>query len=175
MAFVFTLPMLVGYYLLGHYNNEYSFIKNITFAFKDGFREEVFYRAFLFGQLFRQVKLGFIPAVAINGLIFGVSHLYQAHDIGESIAVFAVTFAGSVWFAWLFVEWRNNIWLPIWLHTLMNFYWDLFSNDNTAMGGLLLNLPRMLTVAFSVYVTLKMTRKYFGSPVIDKTNLLRQN
>ena len=53
MAFIFTLPMLIGYYLLGHYNNDYSLLKNIIFAFKDGFREEIFYRAFLFGQLFQ--------------------------------------------------------------------------------------------------------------------------
>lgn len=174
IAFIFTLPMFIGYYLLGQYNNEYSLIKNICFAFKDGFREEIFYRAFLFGQLFRQVKLGFIPAVAINGLIFGVSHLYQANNVGDSLGVFAVTFSGAIWFAWLYIEWNYNIWLPIFLHTLMNLYWDLFSTDKTAVGGLLLNLPRILTIAISVYVTIKMTKKYFGRPKIDRTNLLRQ-
>lgn len=174
MAFIFTLPMLIGYYLLGHYKNEFSLVKNISFAFKDGFREELFYRAFLFGQLFRQVKLGFIPAVAINGLIFGISHLYQAQNIGESVGVFALTFAGAIWFAWLFVEWKNNIWLPIWLHTFMNLYWDLFSTDKTVIGGFVLNLPRILTIAISVYVTIKMTKKYFGSSTINRTNLLRQ-
>jgi membrane protease YdiL (CAAX protease family) len=174
MALIFTLPMLIGYYLLGHYNNEYSLIKNISFAFKDGFREEIFYRAFLFGQLFRQVKLGFIPAVAINGLIFGISHLYQAHNIGESVGVFAITFAGAIWFAWLFIEWDDNIWLPICMHTLMNLYWDLFSTDKTAMGGLLLNLPRILTIAISIYITIKMRKKHFGSLRIDRKNLFQQ-
>jgi len=173
MAFIFTLPMLIGYYLLGHYNHDYSFIKNISFAFKDGLREEIFYRAFLFGQLFRQVKLGFIPAVAINGLIFGISHLYQAHSLVESAGVFAVTFAGAIWFAWLYTEWNNNIWLPIWLHTFMNLYWDLFSNDQTALGGIMLNLPRVLTIAISVYVTLRLIKKHLGTPIINRANLLR--
>lgn len=172
IAFIFTLPMLIGYYLLGHYNNEFSLIKNIVFAFKDGFREEIFYRAFLFGQLFRQVKLGFIPAVTINGLIFGISHLYQAHSIVESLGVLTITFAGAIWFAWLFIEWRENIWLPIWLHTFMNLYWDLFSTEKTVIGGLLLNLPRILTIAISIYVTIKMVPKYFGFPQINRTNLL---
>ncbi len=168
IAFLFTLPMLIGYYFLGNYNNEFTLIKNIAFAFKDGFREEIFYRAFLFGQLFRQVKIGFIPAVAINGLIFGISHLYQAGNIFESFGVFAITFAGAVWFAWLFIKWGNNIWLPIWLHTFMNLYWDLFSTDKTAIGGLLLNLPRILTIALSVYFTIKLTKKYFGTPKIQE-------
>lgn len=158
MAFIFTLPMLIGYSLFGHYNNEFPLIKHISFAFKDGFREEIFYRAFLFGQLFRHVKVSFIKAVAINGLIFGISHLYQAHNFVESFVVFAVTFGGAVWFAWLFSKWRFNIWLPIGLHTLMNLYWDLFSTDKTAMGGLLLNLPRILTIVISVFVTIKMTK-----------------
>lgn len=173
IAFIFSLPMLIGYYLLGHYHNEYSLIKNIVFAFKDGFREEIFYRAFLFGQLFRNVKLGFIPAVAVNGLIFGISHLYQANNIGESIGVFGVTFAGAIWFAWLYIEWNDNLWVPIFLHALMNLYWDLFSTDKTAMGGFLLNLPRVLTIVISVYVTIKLARKYFGAPKINKMNLLK--
>jgi membrane protease YdiL (CAAX protease family) len=172
-AFIFTLPMLIGYYFLGHYNNEFSLIKNITFAFKDGFREEIFYRAFLFGQLFRQVKLGFIPSVAINGIIFGISHLYQAHSIGESAGVLAITFAGAIWFAWLFIEWKENIWLPIWLHTFMNLYWDLFSTDKTVIGGLLLNLPRIMTIVISIYGSIKMAPKKFGFLKINRTNLLQ--
>lgn len=172
-AFIFTLPMLVGYALLGHYNSSHSLIKNILFAFKDGFREEVFYRAFLFGQLFRQVKWGFLPAVGINGLIFGFSHLYQARNLAESVGIVTVTFAGAVWFAWLFIEWKANLWLPVFLHFFMNFYWDLFSTEQSALGGFALNLPRILTIALSVYLTLKIVRKS-GQPAINRYNLLKQ-
>lgn len=173
-AFIFTLPMLIGYYIIGQYNDEYSLLKNISFAFKDGFREEIFYRAFLFGQLFRQAKWGFIPAVALNGLIFGLSHLYQAHNFADSITVFAVTFAGAIWFAWIFTEWNDNLWIPIFMHFLMNLYWDLFSSENTAVGGLLLNLPRILTIAISIYITIKLTRRKSRQLKVNKTNLFRQ-
>lgn len=173
-GFLFTLPMFLGYYFIGNYNNDYPIFKNILFAFKDGFREEVFYRAFLFGQLFRQVKWGFIPSVAINGLIFGLSHLYQARNIGDSLGIFAVTFAGAIWFAWLFIEWKNNLWLPVFMHCFMNLSWDLFSTEKTAMGGFMLNLPRILTIAISVYVTIKITKTQNRKLEINKNNLLRQ-
>jgi uncharacterized protein len=172
-AFIFTLPMLIGYYLLGQYNNELTFVENLLKAFKDGFREEIFFRAFLFGQLFRQVKLGFIPAVVINGIIFGLVHIYQAHTIVESFGIFGITFAGAIWFAWLYIEWKENLWLPIFMHFFMNFYWHLFSTENSAMGGLMLNLPRILTIALSIYLTIKIIRKT-GKLTINKTNLMRQ-
>jgi len=173
-AFLFTLPMFVGYYLMGNYNNEYSLFKNILFSFKDGFREEIFYRAFLFGQLFRQAKWGFIPSVVMNALIFGFSHLYQANNISDSLGIFLVTFSGAVWFAWLFIEWKDNLWLPIFMHCFMNLSWDLFSTETTAMGGLMLNLPRILTIAVSVYVTLKWKKRQNVKLVINKRNLLKQ-
>ncbi|MFM2269120.1 MAG: hypothetical protein RL757_2561 [Bacteroidota bacterium] len=170
-AFLFTLPMLIGYALMGEYNNEFSLLENILKAFKDGFREEVYFRAFLFGQLFRHVKLGFLPAVVINGLIFGFLHLWQAHTLSESIGVVAITFAGAVWFAWLFVEWKGNLWLPIFMHFFMNFYWHLFSTEHSAVGGFMLNLPRILTIALSIYWTIKIIRKN-GNLIINRKNLI---
>jgi uncharacterized protein len=172
-AFLFTLPMLIGYYLLGNYNDEFSFLQNLLKALKDGFREEIFFRAFLFGQLFRHVKLGFLPAVVINGLIFGLLHIYQAHNLVDSIGIFAITFSGAIWFAWLFVEWKENLWLPIFVHFFMNFYWHIFSTEKTAMGRLMLNLPRIITIVLSIYVTIKIIRKN-GFLIINKTNFLNQ-
>jgi uncharacterized protein len=172
-AFLFTSPMLIGYFLMGEYNNEKTLLENILTAFKDGFREEIFYRAFLFGQLFRHVKLGFIPSVLINGLIFGLMHIYQAHSIAEGFGIFGITFMGAVWFAWLYIEWNENLWLPIFMHFFMNLFWHLFSTEHSALGGLMLNLPRILTIAFSIYFTIKMVRKT-GQLKINRANLVRQ-
>jgi uncharacterized protein len=172
-AFLFTLPMLVGYFLMGTHNQEQTFVENVVKAFKDGFREEIYFRAFLFGQLFRHVKFGFLPAVLVNGLIFGLLHIYQAHTLVEGISVFTVTFAGAVWFAWLFMEWKENLWLPIFMHFFMNLYWHLFSTENSAVGGLMLNLPRIVTIALSIYLTIKIVRKT-GQFRINRTNFIRQ-
>jgi membrane protease YdiL (CAAX protease family) len=165
--------MLICYYFLGDYNNDITFVDNVLKAFKDGFREEIFFRAFLFGQLFRHVKLGFIPAVVINGLIFGLLHIYQAHSVAESLGIFGITFAGAIWFAWLYMEWEENLWLPIFTHFFMNFYWHIFSTEASAMGGFMLNLPRTLTIALSIYLTIKIVRKT-RTRAINKTNLMTQ-
>ncbi len=169
-GFLITLPMLIGYAIMGKYNNENPLFENILRAFKDGFREEIFFRAFLFGQLFRYVKLGFLPAVAINGLIFGVLHIYQAENIAESIEIFLITFAGAIWFAWLFIEWKENLWIAIFLHFFMNFYWHIFSTENSALGGIWLNIPRIVTIALSIYFTIKMIKKR-GVNLLNKRNL----
>lgn len=158
-AFFFTLPMLIGYFIMGNFGGEDSIFRYMVFSFKDGFREEIFYRAFLFGQLFRHAKWKFLYAVFFNGLVFGLSHLYQAHDLMDSIGVFGITFAGAVWFAWLYKEWNYNLWLPIGMHFLMNFYWDIFHISNTAIGSFELNIPRVLTIAASVLFTIFSKRK----------------
>ena len=89
------------------------------------------------------------------------------------MGVFAITFAGAVWFAWLFIEWKENLWLPIFMHFFMNLYWHLFSTENSALGGLMLNLPRIITIALSIYLTIKIVRKT-GQLKINKTNFIRQ-
>ena len=173
VGFLFTLPMLIGYAVVGRYHHETSLLKIVTFSFKDGFREELFYRAFLFGQLFRHVGWGFFPAVAINGIIFGLSHLYQAHNLSESFGVFGITFGGSIWFAWLLTEWEDNLWVPVFLHFLMNLDWDLFGTDSTVVGDLAFNIPRILTVAASIYLTIKWKRSRSLPLRVKRTNMLR--
>jgi uncharacterized protein len=170
-GFLFTLPMLIGYFLLGKFNADQSVLENICRAFKDGFREEIFYRAFLFGQLFRQVKLGFLPAVFINAFIFGFMHLYQAHSMADSIGIFCITSMGAIWFAWLYIEWQENLWLPIFMHFFMNLYWHVFSTEQSALGGIALNLPRVITIALSIYITIKTAKKH-GGIKINRENLV---
>jgi uncharacterized protein len=66
-----------------------------------------------------------------------------------------------------------QLWLPIFMHFLMNLFWHLFSTEHSALGGLMLNLPRILTIAFSIYFTIIMVRKT-GKLKINRANLLRQ-
>jgi uncharacterized protein len=63
--------------------------------------------------------------------------------------------------------------LPIFMHFFMNLYWHLFSTENSAVGGLMLNLPRIVTIALSIYWTIKIVRKT-GQFRINKTNFIRQ-
>lgn len=155
-AFLFTLPMLVGFACIGTTNvSSWNLELVIVSALLPGFFEEFYFRGFVFGELFKRAKWSFILAAGFNGLVFGLGHIWQGNSWGETIGIFLVTFGGAAWFAWLYVEWRNNLWLPIGLHILMNLYWALFDIESNALGGVWANVFRGLTIALSIIYTLR--------------------
>lgn len=162
MAFLFTLPMLIGYGILNQFELDLDPSKLIYGILLAPIFEELLYRGFLFGQLYRYGGWGFIPAGLLNALIFGSLHLYQAQDFGSAVAVFAVTAIGGLWFAWLYVEWNYNLWIAIFLHLFMNAWWLLFDMSDNAAGGLYANIFRGLTIALSIVFTLRMKKRQGG-------------
>lgn len=99
-------------------------------------------------------------------------HLYQSEAFLDALGVFMVTFMGGAWFAWLYIKWENNLWLPIFLHTFMNLAWTLFAISDNALGGLWPNLFRAFTILITVLLTLRHRRK-IGHFSINGTNLWR--
>lgn len=155
-GFLFTLPMLLGFAFIGEPKfSDWSLELVIVSALLPGFFEELYYRGFVFGELYKRAGWGFLLAAALNGVIFGLSHIWQGNSLGETVGVFFVTFSGAAWFAWLYVEWRNNLWLPMALHIFMNLYWALFDIESTALGGVGANIFRGITIAISVMYTLR--------------------
>ena len=161
VAFVSTLPMLIGYAILSR-----SFHISLYEVYKQGpmsgFMEEVLYRGFIFGLLYRRAGWGFIPAVLVPSLFFGMGHLYQSHDPGQAVMIFLVTFAGSVWFAWTYVEWDYNLWVPIGLHFFMNLWWSVFQMGHTALGGTYSNILRAGTIAIAIGLTVRYRKRKGG-------------
>lgn len=127
-----------------------------------GIAEEVLYRALLFGFLFRYTGWGFLPAALVGAVFFGAAHLYQGETPMDALFVALITGLGAVWFAWLYVEWRFNLWVPIAFHILMNLYWELFSVDDSALGGPMANVLRASTLVAAVVVTLIAARRRGG-------------
>lgn len=162
MAFLFTLPMLIGYGLLNNFNLTFSLRGLFYTILIAPIFEELMYRGFLFGQLYRYGGWGFIPAGLANALIFGSLHLYQAQDFGSAVAVFAVTAMGGLWFAWLYVEWNYNLWIAIFLHLFMNAWWIIFDRSDNAAGDLYANIFRGLTIAASIIYTIRMKKQQGG-------------
>lgn len=170
-AFLMTLPMLIAYSIVSQINinitpNHIFYGVLIAPIF-----EELLYRGFLFGQLYRFGGWGFVPAGLLNALIFGALHLYQAHDFGSAIAVFAVTALGGLWFAWLYAEWNYNLWIPIFLHLFMNAWWMIFEIDSSAIGGWYANIFRAITIVTSIIITIRIRKKQ-GKWNITKNTLL---
>ena len=171
IAFLCTLPMTVGNIFVGTFNKDitsYSVLSSIVYA---GFFEELAFRGFLFGLLFRYTRWGFIPASLVGALFFGAGHLYQGSDLLSALATFGVTALGAIWFSWMYVEWQNNLWVSIGMHMLMNASWILFSVSPTAAGGLVSNIVRGVTIVAVIGVTILYKKKHNLPYLVNRTTL----
>jgi len=172
-SIITVLPMIVSSAIIGKIDDNLDFGTLLHNTFIAGFFEEYFFRGFLFGILFRKLKWGFIPASILGGLIFGLGHLYQGSTLFETTGIFAITAIGGVWFSWLYIEWENNLWVPIFLHTFMNLSWILFEVSNNALGGVYTNLFRVITIALTIIITIRYHKKRGLS--INRKNLIINN
>ncbi len=157
-GFIFVLPMFIGYGIQNNFHAEFSislFHKDIVLA---GFFEEFTFRGFLFGILFYYCGWGFITAVLIPSVLFGMGHLYQAGDLAESISVFLFTALGGAGFAWLYMAW-GSLWMVIFLHGFMDLAWDMFSTQSgNVTGNLYANIFRFTTLGLAIYFTRKKAK-----------------
>ncbi|MEX0273174.1 MAG: lysostaphin resistance A-like protein [Flavobacteriaceae bacterium] len=153
-AFLCTLPMFMGFAIFFKFNTELTLNGILINGLAAAFFEELYYRGFLFGQLYRYTKWGFIPSVLIGALVFGFVHIYQGTGLYETLGIFLITFLGGILFAWAYAEWNYNIWVPIFLHLFMNLAWDMFSVSDTALGGIYSNVFRVATIALIIILTL---------------------
>ncbi|MEL6810473.1 MAG: CPBP family intramembrane glutamic endopeptidase [Bacteroidota bacterium] len=154
-----TLPMLIGYAVVFDFNSEITLNEILISAIAAAFFEELYFRGFLFGQLYRFTQLGFIPSVITGALLFGAVHLYQSQELLTAAGIFLTTFLGAVLFAWVYAEWNNNIWIPIFLHLFMNLFWLLFSAGENALGGVYANIFRILTIVLVILITVVYKRR----------------
>ncbi len=60
-----TLPMFLGYAVLFEFNTEFSLNSFLITVIAAAIFEELYFRGFLFGQIYRFTNWGFIPSVLI--------------------------------------------------------------------------------------------------------------
>jgi membrane protease YdiL (CAAX protease family) len=154
-----SLPMFIGFAVCFNYNRDLTLDEILISGVAAAFFEEFIFRGFLFGQLFRYTKLGFIPSLLLGAFLFAAMHLYQSNDPLTLIGIFATTFMGAVLFSWLYVEWNYNLWIAIFLHFFMNLAWMFFAVSDNAFGGIYANVFRILTIALAISLTLFYKRK----------------
>ncbi|MGC4235324.1 MAG: type II CAAX endopeptidase family protein [Niabella sp.] len=171
-SILFTLPMFVGGLSFFKFSQRIDIENLIAGTLIAGLMEELFFRGFLFGQLFRKTNFGFIPSILFGALIFAFGHLYQSENISELVGIFMVTFFGAVFFAWLYVEWNYNLWIPILTHTLMNLSWNLFEVDNSALGDVKANLFRGLTILTAIIFTIVYKKNRNEKLTVNKQTLI---
>jgi uncharacterized protein len=166
-----VLPMFIGAMLHGPFDESLTMTGLLKKSLLAGLMEEILFRGFLFGLLFRKLKWGFIPASLPGAVIFGIAHMYQGSGMMDTLGIFIVTTIGAMWFAWLYIEWNENLWVPVILHILMNLSWTIFDVSNNALGDWSINISRMTTIALTVIITIILCRrrKKFN---INKSNVL---
>lgn len=154
-ALISTLPLFIAFPIVGKFNNELTLEKLVPSTVIVAVFEEIIFRGFIFGQLFRYCKIGFGWSVLIPSLMFGSIHLYQGHDLISSLMAFGVTFLGGLYFSWIYMKWNFNLWCPIGLHFFMNLSWQLFiiEGNSVAAGGMISNILRLLSVAIAIIIT----------------------
>jgi uncharacterized protein len=155
VGIIATLPMPILFGIAGHakFNADIA-VQVGVFGFISAVGEEVRFRGFAFGLLYRRLGLGFWLSVILPTAFFGLGHLYEVRGIQDSLRIVALTGLGSIWFGWLYVRWEYNLWIPIALHALMNSWWTIFGASETALGGTEANIARLLTIVLSVVLTL---------------------
>ncbi|WP_336702118.1 CPBP family intramembrane glutamic endopeptidase [Chryseobacterium indologenes] len=159
LALISTLPMLIGYVIhfkiISKINFETLFINTLSSAFF----EKIIFRAFLIGILYRFTRLGFLSSALLGSLLFAQVHLYQSQNLIELTEIFAITFLGSVFFAWAYFESEYNVWTAIFLHFFMNLYWEIFNVSENVSGNLYGNLYKFLSIAVLILAVIYCKRK----------------
>ena len=134
-------------------------------ALLPGIAEELLFRAFLFGFLYRFAGWGFLPAALLSSCVFGLEHWYQGNAAGEALGIVALTGLGGVWWSWLLAEWRWNVWVPIAFHVSMNAAYEAFDVADNALGPVHGIVLRLACIAFSVLGTVLLARRHGGRVV----------
>lgn len=172
IAFIFSLPMLAGGLMLNGIASDLNWRNLVAGTIVAGFVEELYYRGFFFGMLYKNTRFGFLSAILIGALLFAFAHMYQSQDTMKLVGIFAITFMGAGLYAWLYVEWNYNLWVPIFLHTFMNLAWRLSDMGDTALGGLWPNMLRALTIAFAIIGTILYKKRQDQELAINLRNLI---
>jgi membrane protease YdiL (CAAX protease family) len=168
-AAVASAPMLLAFAIGFSVNREMTFLSVAVGCFIAPFAEEVLFRGYLFGQLYRRAKWGFWPSALIPSVLFAAAHAYQSTHFGELAGILGITAVGSVLFCWLYQRWNYNLWVIVALHSAMNLWWEVFAVDDTALGGWLANGARFTTVAVAILLTIFKDRFWKAVPVADES------
>jgi membrane protease YdiL (CAAX protease family) len=169
-----TLILPIGYAAIASFAPpDRLLLAAVRSAILPGLGEELLYRAFLFGFLFRFAGFGFLPAALLGATLFGAAHLYQGEAFADAATIFALTALGALWFAWLYVEWGYNLWVPVFFHLLMNLYWELFAIADNALGPAAAIVLRLAVIAISIVITVVATRRQGRQRVVRGWRWLR--
>jgi len=157
-SFVAGLPMLLAFWLSSPLNHQMTVLSVAVGCFLGPFAEEVLFRGYVFGQLYRRARWGFWFSAIVPSALFALGHAYQSRDFLELLGILAVTGTGGLFGCWLYLRWNGSLWFVFCLHALMNLWWEIFGVAETALGGWIANAARLATIALAILFTIYKDR-----------------
>jgi membrane protease YdiL (CAAX protease family) len=157
-GFVATLPATIGFALTGHVNHDMAPRAFFLVCLYAPFAEELLFRAFAFGQLYRRAGWSFRGAMIIPAILFAAGHVHQSSDPAEIAGIVAITALGAFVFSYFFVRLGWTIWAPFALHALLNTLWFVFTPDKNALGGVSENIFRFGSIGLAFLIAFAATR-----------------
>ena len=157
---IVTLPTALTYAIGSGFQFNWKTDVLLFYTLLSPFAEEVLYRGFAFWLIYRYLNVGFWWAAILPSLVFGFAHFLQDSALSEQVGVVALTTLGGFWFSWIFSKWEN-IWFPIFLHVLLNFWFELFEVGVNALGDTASILARLFTLGFSIWLTINKDKFKF--------------
>jgi membrane protease YdiL (CAAX protease family) len=160
LAFVAALPHLLGMQYLYGFNYGVSFADFWVEGIHPGYYEEILFRGFMIGILIRYAKWPAIIPLVLSSLLFAMGHLYQAHNIAESLAVFCTAFGAGTGF-YLFYKYTNwNLWFPLFLHSFMDTATTISNWQGTITMSLQDNIFRGITILLVIYISYRINKSH---------------
>ena len=125
--------------------------------------EELLFRGYLFGQLYRRAGWPFWAAALVNAVPFIAGHFYQLSGKGwefvVSVAeVLLLVGVSALFAAWVYVRWEYNLWVLIFIHALLNFYSTTFAISETSGFSWVDNVAWLMTLILVVLGTIYRNR-----------------
>lgn len=167
-SFVAALPMPLAFWLSSPLNPRMTVLSVMVGCFLAPFAEEVVFRSYIFGQLYRRARWGFWLSAIVPSVLFALGHAYQTSDVLELLGIFAVTGLGGLLGCWLYLRWNGNLWFVFCLHALTNLWWEVFGVAENALGGWIANAARLATITLAILLTIHKDRLWKSAvPEVD--------
>lgn len=162
-ALVVTLPNLLLRFAVAGAKPQFSAAGLLMSAVASPLSEELLFRGYLFGQLYRRAGWPFWAAALVNAVPFVAGHFYQLSGNGwefvVSLAEVLVLVGVSALFAaWVYVRWEYNLWVLILIHALLNLYSTIFATSETSGLGWVDNVAWLATLSLVVVGTIYRKR-----------------
>ena len=84
--------------------------------------------------------------------------------IGSMVVLTALD---GAFLCWMFVQWRYNLWVPVWLHILINLSWIAFEG-NDPESRIWANIVRLAAIFLSILFTVWIKKRNGESIRIER-------